>query len=259
MARREIDDKTVINRGRYSVVKIVMLTFAGCVFVSLGLALIIMDVRDMAQAIRIGKSMIGGIVLFLVLTLMLFGFGGTALYFAWRDVYHWIMTHITKKKGEIGYAHIIDSRSISQGNRTGMNINRYYGFELSYEKDGEQKTAKTDTVFDINEYRYLKSLPQVKIKIYKNYVAIDEEFRYEIYKLDSRYGLPKRYFVEKPFSTILNIWRIVSILSIVLFFVLFALTIALKVNTFVFVGFALLTVSNLVCGIVYAIYFYSGR
>ena len=259
MAKKIIDDKTVINRGRYSVVKIVMLSFGGGVFVALGVALVVREIESLIKNAQTVKPSFGGVILFTVLTLMLFVFGGMPLYIALRDVYHWVMTSITKKRGEISYATIVDSRCISQGGKAGPNINLSYAFELLYEKDGEKKIGKTDTVYDINEYKYLKSLPQVRIKIYKNYVVIDEEFRYEIYKLNSRYGIDKKYFVEKPFSTILNVWRIVCILSIISFFVLFALTIALKVNAYAFVGFTLLSISNLVMGIIYAVYFFRAR
>ena len=123
-------------------------------------------------------------------------------------------------------------------------------------QDGESKTVKTDTIYDVNEAKYLQSLPHVKIKIYKNHAVIDEEFRYEIYKINSRYGISNKYFTEKPFSTIVNIWRVVCILTILLFIALFAVTIALKVNAYLFVGLGLLSGINLIFGIVYAIYFF---
>lgn len=256
MARREFDDKTVIERKYYSIAKIIMLSICGGIFVTLGIAMFVTVVNDIIKNVQNGMSFDFSILLFGIITLMFFGFGGGALYFALKDVYNWIMLRLTKKRGDECEAVIMNKRGISQGGKAGPNINRYFGFDLSYVKDGVQKRAKTDTIYDINEMRYLTSLPQVKVKVYKNYVVIDEEFRYEIYKVDSRYGLDKKYFTEKPFSTILKIWRIVCLLSIALFIGLFALTIVLKVNAYAFVGFGLLTFLNLAFGIAYAICFF---
>lgn len=258
MSKKKIDKDTVINRGQYSIVKIVMLNIIGGIFVLLGAKLVSICIEMVADIIKKGESFNATALLPMVIGLLFGLFGGIALFFAWKDVYHWRKKKIARECGEDGFAVIIDYYSISEGSKSGMNINRYYGFVLSYEKDGEQKTFKTDATFEINEYNYLKSLDQVKIKIYGDYVVINEEFRYGIYTKDSYSGLDKKYFNEKPYSTIIKIMTWFTIIWIVVFFVFFGLTIALKNNVFVFIGFAGFPVVIIPLGIVYAYYFFGG-
>ncbi|MDE5616183.1 MAG: hypothetical protein K2I78_00175 [Clostridia bacterium] len=252
MARKKIDENTVINRGQYNIGKIVMLTFVGGVFVALGIAIIINIVSDL-KAAQFVKAVI---LVPIGMGLLLCVFGGVALFLAWKDVYHWVKKRITKKRGVEGFAVITDSYSISEGGKTGMNINRYYGFVLTYEINGAQKTFKTDPTFEINEYNYLKSLEQVKIKIYKDYVVINEEFRYGIYTKDSYTGLDKKYFKDKPYSTIVKLMSWFAIVWIVLFIVMFALTVTLKNSAFVIIAFSILPLVIIPLGIIYAVYFF---
>ena len=260
MRRKEIDGKTVINRRQYSIFKVVMLTIGGAIFLALGIKLLSMEIEMLIEDIQAGKSLDGSYIFMSIVILLLFFFGAIPLFLGWRDVYHSQRKRIARKRGEEGYAVIVESFGHSEGGRTGANINRYYGFVLRYEIDGEEKTFKTDAVFEINEFKYLKSLDKVKIKIYKNYVVIDEEFRYEIYKRDSRTGLDKKYFTEKPYSTIYNAMRIATLISIILTIVLFAVTVVLKNEVYFLIGLGLLFLSTVPLGIVYACYFFgSGK
>ena len=260
MSRKQIDGKTVIHRRQYSVFKVVMLTFGGAVFVTLGITLLINEIESAMADFQAGKSLGGSDIFMSVLVLLLFIFGGIPLFLAWKDVYHSLRKRNARKCGEDGFAVIVESFGHSEGSRAGANVNRCYGFVLRYEKDGEEKTFKTDAVFEINEYKYLTSLDKVKVKIYKNYVVIDEEFRYEIYKRDSRTGLDKKYFTEKPYSTIYNAMRIATLISLILTIVLFAVTVILKNEVYFLIGFGLLFLSTVPLGIVYACYFFgSGK
>ncbi|MBD5087069.1 MAG: hypothetical protein HDT32_06940 [Clostridiales bacterium] len=182
---------------------------------------------------------------FLVLAFL--GGGIFALVWGWKGVYHWRKKRLTKKYGEDGFAIIVESHWHAEGNDNSSFHRTYvrYGFDLAYKKDGEVKTFKTDEVYDVNEYEYLKSLDKVKVKIYKNYVAIDEDFLYEIYKKDSVHGYNKKYFTEKPFSTLYKIYTIGAAISFIAFCILFALSAILHNNVFVFTGIGLLVISIL--------------
>ncbi|MDE7336738.1 MAG: hypothetical protein K2N32_01325 [Clostridia bacterium] len=256
MARKQIDENTVIRRGQYSIGKFILLNIVGGIFVALGIAIIVNFIKHIVSYTQAGQSFNAVLLVPMGIGLLLCVFGGVALFLAWKDVYHWRKKRIARKHGVDGVAVITDSYSISEGGKTGMNINRYYGFVLTYEQDGAQKTFKTDPTFEINEYNYLKSLEQVKIKIYKDYVVINEEFRYGIYTKDSYTGLDKKYFKDKPYSTIVKLMSWFAIVWIVLFIVMFALTVTLKNSAFVIIAFSILPLVIIPLGIIYAVYFF---
>ena len=131
MSKKKIDKDTVINRGQYSIVKIVMLNIIGGIFVLIGAKLVSICIEMVAEVIKKGESFNATVLLPMVIGLLFGLFGGIALFFAWKDVYHWRKKKIARECGEDGFAVIIDYYSISEGSKSGMNINRYYGFVLS--------------------------------------------------------------------------------------------------------------------------------
>ena len=244
MRRKEIDGKTVINRRQYSVSHVFGLTLCGCVSLALGIFLLKMEIEILTEVIR-GEKPFGGQYIFMTLVVLIFlGVGIGALVWGWKDVYHWKMKRIAKELGEDSFAVIVKSSWHSRESDTSVDLYKRYGFVLSYKKDGEVKTFKTDEVYDVNEFEYLSSLEKIKIKIYKNYVVINEEFRYEIYKKDSMYGYDMKYYTEKPYSTIYKIFSIATPISVVAFFVLSALTIILHNNLFIFTGIGLIFLAS---------------
>lgn len=261
MARKKIDGKTVVHRRQYSIGDVIGLTLFGCGFSAIGIGLLVMEIKILMEVLR-GETPFGAQYIFMSLLVLGFLGGGIgALVWGWKGVYHWRKKRLARKYGDDGFAIIVNSHWHSEGkNDDSFHLTFVrYGFDLVYKKDGEVKTFKTDEVYDVNEYEYLKSLDKVKIKIYKNYVAIDEDFLYEIYKKDSVHGVDKKYFTEKPFSTIYKAMMISTIIAVVAFIALFALTIILHNNLFVFIGIGLIFLGIFPFGMAYLYYYFKDK
>lgn len=257
MLLKDYDKNTIVHRRQYSLSRTITLTIGGLCFFGLSILMFVFCIKIFAEGFqnqnRINTAGFGSLIfglLLLAITISLIVYG-------YRDVYHWRKRQYVLECGESGIAVITKIFDVSYSPNTGgRNMDMRYGFVLSYEKDGIQKTFKTNACYDINERNYLVSLENVKIKIRKNYVAIDEEFRYEIYKKDSFSGLDKQFYNQKPFSAVNKLITALIFLSIIIFFILLALTIIVKNNVFLFVGLGVLVLMLTAAMLLYIKYFH---
>ena len=81
MSKKKIDKDTVINRGQYSIVKIVMLNIIGGIFVLIGAKLVSICIEMVAEVIKKGESFNATVLLPMVIGLLFGLFGGIALFF----------------------------------------------------------------------------------------------------------------------------------------------------------------------------------
>ena len=196
----------VVKRRHYSIAGIILTLSVGSAFVALGITMFVMFTASI-----IGESVDISVIVPYLFVLLLLAFGGAALYFGGKDTYHLIREHRAKKYGREGTAKIFTHSS----KRAGKNSNgRLWSFTLSYQDGGEYKKFKTDYVFDVNEYRYLLSLPEVAIKIDGNFVAIDEQFTDELYKIHSRFGIEMAFFKQKPVRICLILFGVFFFLAL---------------------------------------------
>ncbi len=202
------------NRNHhYSISTIVLLLSIGGIFVALGIAFLVITVNGI---VKLGIAEIGaGIILPMVFILAFCIFGTIALIMGGKQIYLWIATNRARKYGIESTARIVDHKSASFGKR--INTRLRYAFVLSYDDNECTKQFTTDYLYDINEFRYLKGLKTLKIKINKNFVTVCEPFPEEIYKLDSTYGIELAFYNQKPVKILLRLWLVFFILSIVLF------------------------------------------
>ncbi len=204
-----------VKKKNYSIGTIALLIIVGSIFVALGIAILEIAIDGI---IRYGIAGIGvGILMPIVLILALLGFGITAIVMGSKQIYLWVSQNKTIKYGRDATAKIIDYTSASHSRRVNNCIR--YSFTLSYNDNGETKAFKTDYLYDINEFRYLKELDKVKIKINGKFVVINECFTKEIYKLDSTYGIEKEFFKQKPVAILLRLWPLCFFISMFLLFV----------------------------------------
>ncbi len=204
-----------IRKRHYSIATIVLLLTIGGIFTALGIAFTVIIIDG---AIKTGLKDAGaGILMPIVLILALLGFGITALVFGGKDIYLWIRAVRTDKRGRDATAHIVNYKSASFSRK--INTRRRYALVLLY-KDGEKnKKFTTDYLFDVNEFRYLKKLKSVKIKIDGSFVTVCEQFPKEIYKLDSTYGIEVAFFKQKPVAILLRLWAVFFFLALAFFIV----------------------------------------
>lgn len=195
----------------------ILLLICGSVFTALGTAILVIVIKGIVE---VGIVAIGiGIMMQIAFILALFGFGITALIMGGKVIYLRIKQNITYNKGKISTAQIVDYKSISHG-RSG-NLRVRYSLVLSYNYDGENKTFTTDYLYDVNEYRYLRKLKNVKIKINKNFVVICEQFPKDIYKVDSTYGIERTFYKQKPVKILMLLWIIFFLFALIFLIISF--------------------------------------
>ncbi len=237
-----------VERKHYSILTVVMLSICGTIFVALGIGVFVNIIISFVKTKAAFEAfVIVPILLFCVLPIAL---GSVALFLASKEAYHWIKENRTKKKGIETTAQIIDCKIVYHN---GMR-NKRYALVLSYEENGETKTFTTNYIFDINEYKYLKSLDRVKIKVNKNFVTVVEKFTKDIYKLDAKYGIELEFYKQKPVAKTLTVWRICCITALVLLVVSIVLTTTLKTGIYLIIGVCLLLAANLPFAIILAVY-----
>ena len=202
--------KEVKKRNR-SVAGIALILTVGGIFTALGIAMAAITVSGL---LKYGIKEIGaGIIMPLIFITALSGLGGTALFIGGKQIYLWIKEHKTDKHGRSSTARIIDHKSAHFSENVNTNIR--YALTLMYNDCGKDKTFTTDYIFDINEFRYLKTLDCVKIKTDGNFVTVCEPFTEDIYKLDSKYGIERMFFRQKPVAILLKLWMAFFILALV--------------------------------------------
>lgn len=196
----------------------IILLIIGSVFTAIGIALLVITIKGLVSAGDL--SMIGwGIIMPIILTLALLGFGTVALVMGGKRIVTRIRQSRTYLRGRDGTAQIIDSKSTSF--RKGGNNRKRYAVVLAYCDGNEDKTFITDYLFDVNEYKYLKKLDSIKVKINGNFVTVYEPFPEDIYKVDSTYGIEIAFFKQKPVAILLRLWTVFLIAAVVFLIVSF--------------------------------------
>lgn len=196
----------------------IILFVIGSVFTALGIALLVITIKGLVSAGDL--SMIGwGIIMPIILILALLGFGTAALAIGGKQIGSRIRQSRTYLRGRDGTAQIIDSKSASF--RKGGNNRKRYALVLAYCDGNEDKIFTTDYLFDVNEYKYLKKLDSIKVKINGNFVTVCEPFPEDIYKVDSTFGIEIAFFKQKPVAILLRLWMLFLIVAVVFLIVSF--------------------------------------
>ena len=226
------------NRSKKSSVSSgILLSVVGGIFTAVGIALLVITIKGLIES---GISEIGGgIVMPIVLILAFFGFGITALIMGGKQIFLRIKQSITYRRGKEITAYITDYKtaSFSKGGNTRIR----YAVEITYSDGGESKSFTTDYLYDVNEFKYLKELVTIKVKIDKNFVTICEPFPNEIYKVDSNYGIELEFYRQKPVAILLRLWMVFFVVAFVFLIISF------------FVGNSTLTLAAIVT--VFAVHF----
>lgn len=241
--------KKEVHRKRYSVSTIVMLLTAGIIFVAIGIAVPVSIMIASAP-----KDFANGYIL---IPIIFFGLipiavGTVPLVMGVKQIYGWVRLNKAKKSSIETTATITDYKIVSHSK--GGNLNKRYALTLSYTLNDNNKTFTTDYLFDINEFRYLKKLDKIRIKIDGSFVAVTEPFTEDIYKLDARYEIETAFFKQKPVAKTLKIWRILCVIAIAFLIVAIVLTTILEQGIYVLIGVILLFSVNLPVAIVIAVY-----
>jgi len=204
-----------VKKRHYSILSIALLLIVGSIFTALGIALAIITLDGI---FKYGIAQIGvGIIMPIVLISALLGFGTSALVMGGKQIYLWIRERKAKKYGRDATAQIVDFKSASFGKRTNTRIR--YAFVLTYTDGEENKKFTTDYLYDINEFKYLKGLESLKIKVDGNFVTISESFPREIYKLDSTYGIEIAFYKQKPVAVLIRLWSVCFLIVLAFFIV----------------------------------------
>ncbi len=177
--------KEFVNIMRHSVVGILIkIVGAGCL-TGFFATLVVVLIEGYAEEAKAGLFF-DTYTFFITLVLTFFaGIGIFIFSLGIKDIYDWIMYAITKKKGIDKMGKINGFQSMEKdGHTTAGHHFRgtiYYSINFEYEIDGEKKVGKTDYIYLKEECNYLLTLSQVKIKVYKNNIVVNERFRRELY------------------------------------------------------------------------------
>ena len=184
-----------MRKKRYFKLILLIYSLIGVCFSAFGIWMIVMSVKQTVDCVKT-SSFDAGVIFSALMAVAFSIFGGFGLYKACKYIYNWTMYNRTNKNGEVFCAEIIKWKEVSENRiHSGKNWEvdeKYYGCELTYDKDGERKYGKTDVVYNKNEMEYLRLREKIKIKVYKDYVVI-VDFPDEIYaiNLNFRRGLLK--------------------------------------------------------------------
>lgn len=203
----------------YSISTIVLLLILGGIFTTLGIALIVIIIDGIIKVgIKVGITAVGiGILMPIALICALLAFGTTALFFGGKKIYFWIKMIKTEKCGKNAVAEIIDQKCSSSGKKINTRIR--YALVLSYNNDTESKKFTTDYLYDINEYKYLRGLKNINVKVDGNFVVICEPFPKEIYSIDPIYGIEISFYKQKPVAILFRLWQVFFLIALTFFFV----------------------------------------
>ncbi len=243
--------KKEVDRKRYSVLDIVMLLIIGSVFVAVGVAVL---TNIIVSALRPPRASYNAAIIILVLIfgLLPIVFGSIPLVMSGKQIYGWIRLNKAKKSGFETTARINDYKIVSHSKRG--NMNKRYALTLSYSVDGISKKFTTDYIFDINEFRYLRKLDKIKVKVDGNFVAVTEPFTEDIYKLDPKYEIELAFYKQKPVAKVMKIWRILCSIALAWLFIGIVLTIVLNNGIYFLTGVIALLASNIPFAIIFAVF-----
>lgn len=243
--------KKEVYRKRYSVVTVVMLLAGGGVFIALGIGVAVALISSLVRGPRTSQDayVIIPLLLFVVLPIAL---GTFTFVLGGRQVYSWVRINRAIKYGLETTAVIKDYKVVSHSKSGTMN--KRYALTLSYKAGDGTKTFTTDYLFDINEFKHLRKLNKIQVKVDGNFVAVTEPFTEDVYKLDSRYEIETAFFKQKPVAKILRVWRIICLIAIAWLFISIVLTTLLKNGTYLLTGVIILLAVNLPVAIILAVY-----
>ncbi|MDE6189921.1 MAG: hypothetical protein K2G37_06575 [Clostridia bacterium] len=189
----------------------ILLVLVGGIFTAIGVALFVIVIKGIVEY---GISAIGaGIFMPIIFILAFLGFGITALTMGGKGIYLRVRQSITHVRGKEIIAQIVDCKTASFSK--GHNIRIRYALVLAFNEDGEDKIFTTDYLYDVNEFRYLKELDGIKVKVDNNFVTVCEPFPKDIYKVDSTYGIEMAFFRQKPVKILLRLWIILFFAAII--------------------------------------------
>lgn len=192
------------SNKKSSVLTGILMFTVGGIFTAVGIAMLVIIIMGI---IKVGISEIGvGILMPIAMIVALFGFGITALVMGGKNIYLWIRQSKTYSFGKETTACVKDYKFTSFSKSGNTRIR--YALTLSYNDGVENKTFTTDYLFDVNEFRYLKKLKNVKVKIDGNFVTVCEHFPKDVYLIDSNYGIETAFFKKKPVAILLRLWAI---------------------------------------------------
>lgn len=147
---------------------------------------------------------------------------------------------------------LFDFKQIKYNNKK---WNTKFALVLHYFYNGVERSYTTGYDFYEAEYEYLKGLKDIKCRILNDTLFVTETIPEKIYKDLTTYGKIESKFVR----IFIKVWYVIGAVSVAFVLVGIALTIAMTNNLYLIIGVASCFGVNLLCGIVYAVCFFSGK
>ncbi len=133
--------------------------------------------------------------------------------------------------------------------------NTKFALVLHYFYNGVERSYTTGYDFFEAEYTYLKGLKEIKCRCLNDIVVVTENIPEKIYKDLTTSGKIESKFVR----IFIKVWYVIGAVSVAFVLGGIALTIAMTNNLYLIIGVASCFGVNLLCGIVYAVCFFSGK
>ena len=150
--------------------------------------------------------------------------------------------------GTDGVCRIVDYRIVKYNNKR---WNKRFALIVKYIDNGIEKKYKTGYDYVAEEYRYLKSLQEIKCKYKGRLLFITEKIPDEIYENLTVIGKVKSKFLR----TFLVIWQIIGAVGAALLLVGIFATLMTDSNLYLIIGVLCLFIPNLICGLIFAVHF----
>ena len=147
---------------------------------------------------------------------------------------------------------LFDFKQIKYNNKK---WNTKFALVLHYFYNGVERSYTTGYDFYEAEYEYLKGLKDIKCRILNDTLFVTETIPENIYKDLTTYGKIESKFVR----IFIKVWYVIGAVSVAFVLGGIALTIAMTNNLYLIIGVASCFGVNLLCGIVYAVCFFSGK
>lgn len=150
--------------------------------------------------------------------------------------------------GTDGVCHIVDFQKMKYNNKK---WDVRYSLVVKYYDYGIEKTYKTGYDYVAEEYKYLKSLPELKCKYIDKLLIITEKIPDNIYENLTVIGKVKSKFLR----TFIVVWQIIGWIGAALVLAGIFATLVTQNSMYLIAGVLCLFIPNLICGIIYAIHF----
>lgn len=147
---------------------------------------------------------------------------------------------------------LFDFKQIKYNNKK---WNTKFALVLHYFYNGVERSYTTGYDFYEAEYVYLKGLKDIKCRILNDTLFVTETIPEKIYKDLTTYGKIESKFVR----IFIKVWYVIGAVSVAFVLGGIALTITMTNNLYLIIGVASCFGVNLLCGIVYAVCFFSGK